>query len=291
MAIKESELLINKDGSIYHINLKPEDIADTILLVGDPDRVEMVASFFSEIELKKHKREFYTVTGKYNQKRITVMSTGIGTDNIDIVINELDAIANIDLNTREIKTEKKSLNLIRIGTSGGLQAEYQPGTYVVSKSSVGFDGMLNYYKDIVDVSHQDFEAQFKAHTHWNPRLSTPYLVDASEELIALFKGDKYNEGITISSNGFYGPQGRVLRLDTADMDLNDKIHSFDYNGRKIANYEMESSALYGLSKMLGHRAATVCLIIANRITKNSVSDYHPLMKELIEDVLNKLTQD
>jgi uridine phosphorylase len=291
MAIKESELLINKDGSIYHINLKPEDIADTILLVGDPDRVEMVASFFSEIELKKHKREFYTVTGQYNNKRVTVMSTGIGTDNIDIVLNELDALVNIDLKTREIKADKRSLNLIRIGTSGGLQAEYQPGTYVVSKSSVGFDGMLNFYKDIVDVTDKDFEAQFKAHTNWNPRLSTPYLVDSSDELTNIFKGDKYNDGITISSNGFYGPQGRVLRLDTADMDLNDKIHSFDFNGRKIANYEMESSALYGLSKMLGHNAATICLIIANRITKNSVSDYHPLMKELVEDVLNKLTQN
>lgn len=290
MAIKESELLINKDGSIYHINLRPEDIADTIILVGDQDRVEMVSSFFSSIELKKHKREFYTVTGIFNNKRITVMSTGIGTDNIDIVINELDALVNIDLETREIKKDKKSLNLIRIGTSGGLQAELTPGSYIVSKSSVGFDGMLNYYQNIVDITDTQFEEEFKAHTNWNERLATPYLVDSSEELTGKLVGEKYNHGITISSNGFYGPQGRILRLDTADNNLNNKIHTFDYKGRKITNYEMESSALAGLSKMLGHKATTVCLIIANRITKNSVSDYHPYMKDLVLDVLNKVTK-
>ncbi len=181
MAIKESELLINKDGSIYHINLKPEEISDTIILVGDQERVEMVASFFSSIELKKHKREFFTITGIYNNKRITVMSTGIGTDNIDIVINELDALVNIDLNTREIKQEKKSLNFIRIGTSGGLQAELIPGSYIVSKSSVGFDGMLNYYQDITSITNTKFENAFKTHTNWNERLAAPYLVDASEK--------------------------------------------------------------------------------------------------------------
>ena len=290
MAIKESELLINKDGSIYHINLKPEEIADTIILVGDQDRVEMVASFFSSIELKKHKREFYTITGIFNNKRITVMSTGIGTDNIDIVINELDALVNIDLNTREIKKEKRSLNLVRIGTSGGLQAELVPGSYLVSKSSIGFDGMLNYYKNIIDITDTKFEDAFTKHTNWNPRLSTPYLVNASEELSNKLTGDKYVHGITISSNGFYGPQGRILRLDTADNDLNDKIHTFEYEGRRITNYEMESSALAGLAKMLGHQATTVCLIIANRITKNAISDYHPLMKDLVLDVLNKVSR-
>ena len=289
MAIKESELLINKDGSIYHINLKPEDIADTIILVGDQDRVKMVSSFFTDIEVQKHKREFFTVTGTFNHKRITVMSTGIGTDNIDIVVNELDALVNIDLKTREIKTEKKSLNLIRIGTSGGLQAELTPGSYVVSKSSVGFDGMLNYYKKIVDITDTDFEQQFMKHTNWSPRLATPYLVNASEKLTNKLVGDKYHHGITISSNGFYGPQGRILRLDTTDNSLNDKIHTFEYQGRRITNYEMESSALAGLSKMLGHDATTVCLIIANRVTKDAVSDYHPLMKELVLDVLNKVT--
>jgi len=290
MAIKESELLINEDGSIYHINLKPEEIADTIILVGDQDRVEMVASFFTSIELKKHKREFYTVTGIFNNKRVTVMSTGIGTDNIDIVINELDALVNIDLKTREIKKERKVLNLIRIGTSGGLQAELIPGSYIVSKSSVGFDGMLNYYKDIVDITDTQFEDAFMSHTNWNKRLATPYIVNASEKLTNKLVGEKYNHGITISSNGFYGPQGRILRLDTADNELNDKIHTFEYNGRKISNYEMESSALAGLAKMLGHEATTVCLIIANRITKNSVTNYHPFMKELVLDVLNKVTE-
>ena len=288
MAIKESELLINTDGSIYHINLKPEDIAETIILVGDQDRVKMVASFFSSIELQKHKREFYTITGQFNGRRITVMSTGIGTDNIDIVINELDALVNIDLETREIKTEKKSLNFIRIGTTGGLQAKLTPGSYIVSESSVGFDGMLNYYKDIVDITDKSFEQAFKAHTNWNNRLATPYLVDSSKKLSNKLVGEKYHHGITISSNGFYGPQGRVLRLETSDSNLNDKIHSFEYNGRKITNYEMESSALHGLSQMLGHEATTVCLVIANRITKNSVSDYHSLMKELVLDVLNKI---
>ena len=289
MAIKESELLINKDGSIYHINLKPEDIADTIILVGDQDRVKMVSSFFTSIEIKKNKREFYTVTGIFNKKRITVISTGIGTDNIDIVVNELDALLNIDLKTREIKKNKKSLNLIRIGTSGGLQAELFPGSYLVSSSSVGFDGMLNYYKDIIGITDTKFEKAFMKHTNWNSRLAVPYIVNASKELTNKLVGDKYIHGITISSNGFYGPQGRILRLDTADNNLNDKIHTFEYEGRKITNYEMESSALTGLANMLGHKATTVCLIIANRITKNAVSDYHPLMEELVLDVLNKIT--
>ena len=290
MAIKESELLINKDGSIYHINLKPEDISDTIILVGDQDRVEMVASFFSSIELKKHKREFYTVTGRFNDKRITVMSTGIGTDNIDIVINELDALVNIDLKSREIKASQKQLNLIRIGTSGGLQAELTPGSYIVSDSSIGFDGMLNYYKDIIGITDLQFEKAFIEHTNWNPRLATPYLVDSSDLLSSKLVGEKYHHGITISSNGFYGPQGRILRLDTADNKLNDKVQSFSYQNRKITNYEMESSALHGLSKMLGHHAVTVCLIIANRVTKNSISEYHPLMKDLVLDVLTKVTK-
>ncbi|MBN2667697.1 MAG: nucleoside phosphorylase [Bacteroidales bacterium] len=289
MNIPASELLINPDGSIYHINLKPEDIADTILLVGDPDRVAMVASFFDNIEVQKHKREFYTVTGYYNNKRLTVLSTGIGTDNIDIVLNELDALVNIDLNTRTIKKEHKQLNLIRVGTSGGLQAEYQPGAYLVSESSVGFDGMLNFYKDIVEITDKEFEQAFTQYTQWNSRLSAPYLVDASKVLVDKMQGENYQKGITISSNGFYGPQGRVLRLATADSNLNDKIHQFEYKGRKISNYEMESSALYGLSQLLGHNAVTVCLIIANRITKNSVSDYHPLMKKLVKDILNKVT--
>ncbi len=289
MRIPESELIINQDGSIYHLNLKPEDIAQTIILVGDPDRVEMVASFFDAIELKKHKREFYTVTGTYKGQRLTVLSTGIGTDNIDIVINELDALVNVDFTTREPKSELSKLNLVRIGTSGGLQAEIEPGSYLVTASSVGFDGMLNYYKDIVDITNSKFEKEFTEYVNWNKRLATPYLVDGSAKFLKLFHGEKYLQGITISSNGFYGPQGRIVRLQTADGELNDKIHSFEFEGRKITNYEMESSALLGLSKMLGHDAATICLIIANRITKKAVSDYHPMMEQLVKDVLDKLS--
>lgn len=290
MAIKESELLINKDGSLYHINLLPSDIANTILLVGDQNRVKMVASFFDVIELQKHNREFYTCTGRLNGKRITVISTGIGTDNIDIVVNELDALVNIDLKTRCIKDDKKQLKFIRIGTSGGLQAEFTPGSYLVSDASIGFDGMLNYYQDILKHTDIEFEEAFKLHTQWNPRLAAPYLVQASRTLNQIFIGEKYKNGITISANGFYGPQGRELRLKTQDAFLNDKIHTFEYRNQKIANYEMESSALLGLSKMLGHQAATVCLIIANRITKDSITDYHPHMQALVLDLLTKITE-
>jgi len=286
--IKESELLINEDKSIYHINLRPEDIADTIILVGDPDRVEMVAAHFDNIEVKKHKREFYTVTGYYNQKRITVLSTGIGTDNIDIVINELDALVNIDLEKREIKKEKKSLQFVRVGTTGGLQEKFVPGSYIVSEKSIGFDGMLNFYKDITKITDSDFEKAFMKHTDWNPRLSTPYVVNASEILMNKIKGDNFFKGVTIASNGFYGPQGRELRLKTTDNQLNDKIQSFEYKGQKISNYEMESSALYGLSNMLGHEALTVCLVIANRVSKKSIPDYHPMMEKLIKEILDKL---
>jgi uridine phosphorylase len=289
--IKESELLINEDKSIYHINLLPEDIADTIILVGDPDRVEMVATHFENIEVKKHKREFYTVTGYYNNKRITVLSTGIGTDNIDIVINELDALVNIDLDKREIKKDRKSLQFIRVGTTGGLQERFAPGSYIVSEKSIGFDGMLNFYKNIVDITDFDFENAFMKHTEWNPRLSTPYVVNASSLLMKKINGENFFKGITIASNGFYGPQGRELRLKTADNQLNDKIQSFEYKGQKISNYEMESSALYGLSKMLGHEALTVCLVIANRVSKKSIPDYHPMMKKLIKEILDSVTVD
>ena len=290
MAIKESELLINEDGSLYHINLLPSDIANTIILVGDQDRVKLVASYFDGIELQKNNREFYTCTGRLNGERLTVISTGIGTDNIDIVINELDALVNIDLKTRQIKAEKIQLNFIRIGTSGGLQAEYTPGSYLVSDASIGFDGMLNYYDDVLKYTDLEFEKAFKLHTDWNPRLAAPYIIQASKSLNQLFVGEKYKNGITISANGFYGPQGRELRLKTQDAQLNDKIHTFEYQNRNIANYEMESSALLGLSKMLGHKAATVCLIIANRITKDSITDYHPQMKALILDLLTKITE-
>lgn len=290
MEIRESELIINKDGSIFHLHLLPEDIADDIILVGDPGRVEVVASFFDTIELKKQNREFYTITGTYNNKRISVISTGIGTDNIDIVVNELDALANIDLKTRTVKKEHKALNLIRIGTSGSLQPDVNVDSFLMSKRSIGFDGLLNFYQGRNEVSDLDFEFAFKYHVQWNHLLASPYVVDASEELIKKLDGDNITKGITISAPGFYGPQGRKLRLPIIDPEINDKIESFEVQGQKITNYEMESSAIFGLSKLLGHNAITLCAIIANRPKGEYSKDYKPVIKELIKYVLEKLTK-
>ncbi|MCK5028094.1 MAG: nucleoside phosphorylase [Bacteroidales bacterium] len=289
MKIGESELIINKDGSIFHLHLLPEDIADTIILVGDPGRVEVVASFFDSIELKKQNREFYTITGSFRNKRITVISTGIGTDNIDIVVNELDAIANIDLKTRTKNKEHRTLNLIRIGTSGSLQADIPVDSYLMSKRSIGFDGLLNFYADRNSVSDLEFEEALKKHLDWNKLLPSPYVVDASEELIEKLDGDNIIQGINISASGFYGPQGRQLRLPIVDKDINDKIETFEFQGQKITNYEMESSAIFGLSKLLGHNAITICAIIANRRKKEYSKDYKPVIKELVKTVLERLT--
>jgi len=290
MKFKESELIINPDGSIFHLHLLPEDIANDIILVGDPGRVEVVASFFERIELKKQNREFYTVTGFYKKKRITVISTGIGTDNIDIVVNELDAIANIDLKTRTEKKEHRTLNLIRIGTSGALQKNIPVDTFLMSTRSIGFDGLLNFYEGRYTISDPDFEFAFKYHVDWKRNLAAPYVVDASSELMEKMEGEKILKGINISAPGFYGPQGRRLRLPLADPQLNDKIESFELNGQKITNYEMESSAIYGLSKLLGHNAITLCAIIANRIRDEYSKDYKPVIKELIKLVLEKITK-
>lgn len=289
MKIKESELIINPDGSIYHLHLLPEDIADNIILVGDPGRVEVVAGFFEKIELKKQNREFYTITGTFNNKRISVISTGIGTDNIDIVVNELDALANIDLKIREKKKKHKSLNLVRIGTSGSLQENIPVDSFLMSVKSIGFDGLLNFYKDRNQIADLAFEKAFKKYVNWNKLLTSPYIVSASDNLIQKFDGDNIKKGITISAPGFYGPQGRVLRLPIVDNDLNDKIEAFDFNGQKITNYEMESSAIYGLSKLLGHHAITICVIIANRPSKTFSKDYKPIVKELIKTVLDRLS--
>lgn len=289
MEFRESELIINKDGSIFHLHLLPEDIADDIILVGDPGRVEVVASFFDNIELKKQNREFYTVTGTYNSKRITVISTGIGTDNIDIVVNELDALANIDLKTRTKKKDHRTLNLIRIGTSGALQADIPVDSYLMSKRSIGFDGLLNFYQDRNKVSDLDFEFAFKYHVQWNHLLASPYVVDASEMLINKLDGADMNKGITISAPGFYGPQGRTLRLPIVDPEINSKIESFEIEGQKITNYEMESSAIFGLSKLMGHNAITICAIIANRLKGEYSKDYKPIIKNLIKTVLERLT--
>jgi len=287
--IKESELILNPDGTIFHLHLKPENISTRIILVGDPDRVDTIAGLFSEIEFSTQNREFKTVTGRYNQQRITLVSTGIGTDNIDIVVNELDALANIDLETREIKKEHKTLDLIRIGTSGGLQDNLPVNSFVVSAKSIGFDGLLNFYANREKFTDLDFEKAFRTYTSWDASLPSPYVADASEMLLAKFNTSEFAHGVTISAPGFYGPQGRELRLPLAHPHLNEQVESFNYNGLCITNFEMESSAIYGLSKMLGHNALTVCLIIANRVTKTANENYRSEMKKLVKTVLDKLT--
>ncbi len=288
--IQHSELILNNDGSIFHLHLKPENISDHIILVGDPGRVDTISSHFSKIDFTVQNREFKTVTGWYKNKKLTVVSTGIGTDNIDIVVNELDAVANIDLETREIKSNHTTLHIVRIGTSGGLQPDLPVNSFVVSQKSIGFDGMLNFYANRESVSDLSFEKAFRQFTNWNETLPTPYIVDASEKLISKFSDKIFKKGVTISAPGFYGPQGRVLRLPLAVPELNSQIEEFEYNNLRITNFEMESSAIYGLSKLLGHEALTVCLIIANRVTLTANENYRDEMKKLIIHVLDRLTE-
>jgi uridine phosphorylase len=288
--IKHSELLLNSDGTIFHLHLKPENISDQIILVGDPARVDTISEHFEKIDFTTQNREFKTVTGWFNKKKLTVVSTGIGTDNIDIVVNELDALVNIDLVKREIKKELQSLNIIRIGTSGGLQPDLPVNTFVVSKKSIGFDGMLNFYANREDYCDLPFEIAFKQFTHWNNSLPTPYVVDASRFLMSKFEDNEFKHGVTISAPGFYGPQGRELRLQLAVPELNEQIEAFRFDDLKITNFEMESSAIYGLSKMLGHKAITICLIIANRVTLTANENYRDEMKKLINIVLDCITK-
>jgi len=288
--IEPSELIINPDGSIFHLHLKPGQIAADIILVGDPDRVELIASFLDEIEFQAQNREFVTVTGYYKGKRISAVSTGIGTDNIDIVVNELDALVNIDLTTREIKTEKTSLNIIRIGTSGALQGDIPIDAFLASSKAIGFDGLMNFYARREEFADVNFENSFKTYADWNPLLASPYVVNCDIDLYNKICDNEFISGITISAPGFYGPQGRELRLKIIDQHINDKIESFRCGDLKITNYEMECSAIYGLSKLLGHRALTVCIIIANRINRNASTDYKPVMVRLIKKILEKLAQ-
>jgi uridine phosphorylase len=287
--IPSSELIINSDGSIFHLHIKPEELADTVILVGDPGRVELVSSFFESKEFVRSSREFVTVTGKYKGKRITVLSTGIGTDNIDIVVNELDALANIDLKTREPKKEHKRLTLLRIGTSGAIQPDIPIGSFVLSHISVGCDGLLNWYANRDSVSQLDMERAFVKHFDWPLNLPAPYFAKASDRMIKLFEKETI-KGVTISASGFYGPQGRVLRLPLAMPDMVSKFESFRFNGDRITNFEMEGSAIAGLSALLGHDAATVCCIIANRHLHESQPDYKPYIKKLVTLALEKLTQ-
>ena len=289
MRIAESELIINADGSAFHIHLRPEELADNVILVGDPGRVAMVSEFLTDIEFRHESREFVSVTGKYNGKRVTVLSTGIGTDNIDIVMNELDALANIDFKTREVKKEHRTLTVLRIGTCGAIQPDIPIGSYIFSHISVGCDGLLNWYADREKISLMDMEEAFKKHVGWNKYLASPYFVRASQKLIDKFK-DVTVKGVTISAGGFYGPQGRVLRLPLAMPDMVSKFESFKYGEYRITNFEMEGSALAGICAHLGHDAGTVCCAIANRHIGSSNPDYKALVRSLVKLCLDKLTE-
>ena len=284
----ESELIINNDGSIFHLHLKPEQLADKVILVGDPGRVSLVASHFDSIECDVENREFRTITGTYNNKRITVLSTGIGCDNIDIVVNELDALANIDFKTRNEKENLRSLTLVRIGTCGGLQPYVPAGTFIASEKSIGFDGLLNFYSGRNDVCDLAFEEAFKKHLKWNNLLGAPYVIDANKELLNKIASNDMVKGVTIACGGFFGPQGRELRVPLANPNQNKDVMSFEYDGYKITNFEMESSALAGLSKLMGHKALTCCMVIANRVAKEVNADYKNSIDGLIKLVLNRI---
>lgn len=286
----ESELIINSDGSVFHLHLKPEQLADKVILVGDPGRVETVAKYFDNIECEVSNREFRTITGTYHGKRISVQSTGIGCDNIDIVVNELDALANIDFTTREEKDKHRQLSIVRIGTCGGLQTFTPVGTFICSEISIGFDGLLNFYNGRDEVCDLPMEEAFKKHMNWNQRLGAPYFIHNDEELLdRIFHPEKgMVKGVTIACGGFYGPQGRELRIPLADPLQNEKIEKFEYQGKKITNFEMESSAVAGLSKLLGHKALTVCMVIANRKIKEANTGYKNQMEDLIKIVLDNI---
>ena len=284
----ESELIINPDGSIFHLHVKPEQLADKIILVGDPGRVALVASHFDTKECEVESREFHTITGTYKGKRITVQSTGIGCDNIDIVINEMDALANIDFSTRTEKKEPKQLTLVRIGTCGGLQTFTPVGTFIASVKSIGFDGLLNFYAGRDKVCDLKLEESFKKHMNWNPQLADPYVIDGDRELVDRIAGNDMVRGITIACGGFFGPQGRELRVPLADPHQNEKIESFNYGDLHITNFEMESSALAGLSALMGHKAMTCCMVIANRVAKEANANYKNSIDGLIQKVLDRI---
>lgn len=288
--IGESELIINGDGSVFHLHIRPEELADTVILVGDPGRVDMVASYFESVEFRRQSREFVTVTGCYNGKRMSVISTGIGTDNLDVVVNELDALVNIDFDTRTVKEQKRSLTLLRIGTTGAIQPDIPIASYIFSHISVGCDGLLNWYANRENVTLPDMEAAFLKHTNWPANLPVPYFIEADRELINLFS-DVTVKGLTIAAPGFYGPQGRVLRLPLAMPDMVEKFETFRFGEFKITNFEMEGSALAGLAKQLGHRAGTVCCVIANRYHKGASPDYKPYVERLVKLALDKLAMN
>lgn len=286
--IAPSELIINADGSVFHLHLLPEQLTDRIILVGDPARVNMVAEHFDARTFEVQSREFHTIGGTYKGKPIMCLSHGIGPDNIDIVINELDALANIDFTTREVREKHRQLSMVRIGTSGALQPELILGTPVIAEKAIGFDGVLNYYAGRNEVADLDFEHALCEHTGWNPLWAKPYVVNAHSELVDQIGRDDMVRGNTISAVGFYGPQGRELRLPLANPDLNSRIEQFEFRGRRITNYEMESAPLQGLSALLGHRAMTVCSIIANRMRHDVTPNYKTAMRDLIATVIDRL---
>lgn len=286
--IAPSELIINQDGSVFHLHLKPEQLTDRIILVGDPGRVDMVAEHFDTRAFEVQSREFHTIGGTYKGKPIMCLSHGIGPDNIDIVINELDALANIDFATREVRDNHRQLSMVRIGTSGALQPELILGTPVIAEKAIGFDGVLNYYAGRNEVADLDFEHALCEHTGWNPLWAKPYVVNANADLVNQIGRDDMVRGNTISAVGFYGPQGRELRLPLANPDLNARIEQFEFRGRHITNYEMESAPLQGLSALLGHRAMTVCSIIANRMRHDVTPNYKTAMRDLIATVLDRI---
>ncbi len=285
---KDSELIINPDGSVYHLKLRPEHLADTVIVVGDQGRVPKISQHFDTIEHEIQNREFRSHTGYYKNKRLTVLSTGIGTDNIDIVVNELDAVANIDLNNRTLKEKHTPLNIIRLGTSGAVQADVPVDTFVASRFGMGFDGLLHFYRHDPALTEQDMTDAFIKHAGWGGKLPAPYIVASSGTLLKQVAAG-LEQGITATANGFYGPQGRELRIPLAFPDLNQKIESFRYAGHRIINFEMETSALYALSKILGHNALTVCAIIANRARKEYSKDYQKTVDEMIRYVLDKIS--
>lgn len=287
--LEASELTLDKNGKVYHLGLGPNDIADTVLLVGDQDRVKFIGSYFDSINFEKQNREFCTLTGTYKGKSLSVISTGIGTDNIDIVLNELDAVVNINLETRQENTIKKSLKLIRVGTCGALQENIATGAHVISKYAIGLDGVANFYQIPYSTSEREAVKSFIDVTNWSPELNTPYFKKSSDELFNLLCSEMISS-ITITANGFYGPQGRAIRIPLSLPDFKESVRKFNWENTQVANLEMETSALYALSAALGHQAVTVCLVLANRYTNSFEPNYSAKMGQLIEIVLNRLTK-
>ena len=286
--IPASQLVLNNEGAIYHLNLHPDQLADNVIMVGDPGRVDMIASFFDKIDVERQNRELITRTGWFNGKRITVLSTGMGTDNLDIVMNELDALVNIDLKTRMPKETHRSLNLIRLGTCGALQPDIEPGNNVATRYAIGLDGLLYFYEKHKEVNEIAMRDAFIKQMDYPKDLPKPYVVEGSKMLFDKL-AEGYYQGVTATAPGFYGPQGRTLRMHLSYPENNNKIENFDYQGWRVCNFEMESSALYGLGKMMGHNCLTICVAIANRVTEKFTTDYHPYVRKLVESTLERLT--